>query len=558
MLEPAARLNTSPDSVLRVIPLGGVGEIGKNMMVLEYDGYLLVIDAGLMFPESDMLGVDIVIPDVQYLAERAERVLGIILTHGHEDHIGALPYVLSVIDAPVYATRLTRGLAEIKLKQRGLLNGAELQTITADDVLHLGPFTVEFFHVCHSIPDTVGVAVTTPVGLVVYSSDYKFDQHPVDGKLTDYAKLQALGDRGVLLLLSDSTNAEVSGFTPSEKQIEATFERILRTAPGRVFIATFASNISRVQQVLQLARRCGRRLGLVGRSMRENVRMAASLGYIDVTPGELLTFDEMERLPDQEVVIVCTGSQGEPTSALVRMSMEDHRISIRPGDTVILSAQPIPGNEEPINRTIDNLFRLGADVFYNELDPNVHVSGHGSREDHKLLLNLVRPRYFIPIHGEYRHLVLHGRTAVAMGIPPEHIFVVESGQVVEFTAEAAWLAERVTEGHVLVDGLGVGDVGQVVLRDRHHLSQDGFVVAILGVDAQSGTVLAGPEILSRGFVYLRDADALIQLAKQAIWKVLQHDVPTSAMSNLIKEALSELIYNETRRRPMILPVVLEL
>jgi ribonuclease J len=544
--------------VLRVIPLGGVGEIGKNMMALEYDRRLLVIDAGLMFPESDMLGVDIVIPDVQYLAERASCVEGIILTHGHEDHIGALPYVLSEIAAPVYATRLTRGLAEVKLKQRGRLSSAELHTITADDVLHLGPFTVEFFHVCHSIPDTVGVAVTTPVGLVIYSSDYKFDQHPVDGKLTDYAKLQALGDRGVLLLLSDSTNAEVSGFTPSEKDIEATFERILTTALGRVFIATFASNISRVQQVLRLARQCGRRLGLVGRSMRDNVRMAASLDYIDVAAAELLTFDEMERLPDREVVIICTGSQGEPTSALVRMSMEDHRISIRPGDTVVLSAQPIPGNEELINRTIDNLFRLGADVFYSELDPWVHVSGHGSREDHKLMLNLVRPKYFIPIHGEYRHLVLHSRTAASMGIPPERIFIVESGQVVEFTADSARLAEQVTEGHVLVDGLGVGDIGHVVLRDRHHLSQDGFVVAIVGVDEQSGAVLAGPEILSRGFVYLRDADGLIQRAKDHIWEALKYDVPLSAMGNVIKETLSALIYSETHRRPMILPVVLEL
>lgn len=546
-----------PEQVLRIIPLGGVGEIGKNMMVLEYDGHLLVIDAGLMFPESDMLGVDIIIPDVEYLAQRAEQVVGIILTHGHEDHIGALPYLLTAVDAPIYATRLTRGLAEVKLRQRGLLGQARFHTITADDVLQLGPFTVEFFHVCHSIPDTVGVAVTTPVGLVVHTSDYKFDQHPVDGRLTDYAKLQALGDRGVLVLLSDSTNAEVAGFTPSEKEIEATFERIFSEAPGRIFVATFASNISRVQQVLRLARRFGRRLGLVGRSMRENVRMAASLGYLDLSAGELLSVDEIESLPGREVVVVCTGSQGEPTSALVRMSMEDHRINIRPGDTVILSAQPIPGNEELINRTIDNLFRLGADVRYSELEA-VHVSGHGSREDHKLMINLVRPRYFIPIHGEYRHLVLHSRTAEAMGIPRERIFVVESGQVVEFTADGARLGEQVTEGHVLVDGLGVGDVGHVVLRDRRHLANDGFVVAIVGVDSQTGAVLAGPEILSRGFVYPGSGNGLFQAARERIGEALRRDAPSSALANMIKEELSAFFYQETRRRPMILPVVLEL
>jgi ribonuclease J len=542
---------------LRIIPLGGVGEIGKNMMVLEADGRLLVIDSGLMFPESDMLGVDIVIPDVEYLVQRADAVEGIVLTHGHEDHIGALPYVLQQLDVPVYATRLTRGLAEVRLRQRGLLSKAQLVTIAPDDVLHLGPFTVEFFHVCHSIPDTVGVAVTTPLGLVVYSSDYKFDQHPVDGRLTDYARLQALGDRGVLLLLSDSTNAEVAGFTPSEQEIEATFESIFAQAEGRIFLATFASNISRVQQVLNLARRFGRRLGLVGRSMRDNVRMAASLGYLDLEPGELLTYDEMELLPDGEVVVVCTGSQGEPTSALVRMSMESHRVSIRHGDTVILSAVPIPGNEELVNRTIDNLFRLGANVFYHELE-DVHVSGHGSREDHKLMINLVRPQYFIPIHGEYRHLVLHGRLAAAMGIPQENIFVVESGQVVEFGPDGPRLAEQVTEGHVLVDGLGVGDISQVVLRDRHHLSQDGFLVAIIGVDEQTGDILAGPEILSRGFVYMRDSEELIEAAKQRIRQALQNGVPPAASSAAIKDALADLVYQETHRRPMIMPVVLEL
>jgi ribonuclease J len=533
-----------------------VGEIGKNMMVLEVDQRLLVIDAGLMFPESDMLGVDIVIPDIEYLIDRADQVEAIILTHGHEDHIGALPYVLEQIDVPVYATRLTRGLAEVKLRQRGLLDRAQLFTITPEDELELGPFTVEFFHVCHSIPDTVGVAVTTPVGLVVHSSDYKFDPHPVDGRLTDFAKLQSLGERGVFLLLSDSTNAEVAGFTPSERDLESSFEDIFSTAQGRIFIATFASNISRVHQVAQLARRHGRRLGLIGRSMRENARMAASLGYLDVDAGELLSYEEMERLPGHQVVVVCTGSQGEPTSALVRMSMDEHRVSIRPGDCVVISAVPIPGNEELVNRTIDNLFRLGADVHYHEL-AHVHVSGHGSQEDHKLMINLLKPKYFIPVHGEYRHLVLHGRLAAEMGIPSENIFVIESGQVMEFGPDWARLAERVTEGHVLVDGLGVGDIGQVVLRDRRHLSRDGFLVAIVGVDETTGEVLVEPEILSRGFIYMRDSEYLIDLAKERVRDALGHHGPPSAIGNKIRDVLGELVYQETGRRPMILPVVLE-
>jgi ribonuclease J len=552
-------LSSSPyetEPILRVIPLGGVGEIGKNMMVLECQDRLLVIDAGLMFPDREMLGVDIVIPDIEYLVERADQIEGIILTHGHEDHIGALPYVLEQIDAPVYGARLTLGLAEVKLRQRGLLDQVDLYPVTSKDVLELGPFTVEFFHVCHSIPDTLGVAVTTPVGLVVYSSDYKFDQHPADGRLTDFARLQSLGDRGVLLLLSDSTNAETGGLTPSEKDLEESLEQIICAAPGRVFLATFASNISRVNQVIRLAQRAGRRMGLVGRSMRDNARMAARLGYLDMDPAQMLSYDQMEQLPGEQVIVVCTGSQGEPTSALVRMSMDEHRVAIRPGDTVIISAVPIPGNEELVNRTIDNLFRLGADVLYHEL-AHVHVSGHGSREDHKLMLNLVRPQYFIPIHGEYRHLVLHSRLAASMGIPAGNIFVIESGDVMEFGLGWARTAEPVTDGHVLVDGLGVGDIGQVVLRDRRHLASDGFVVAIAGVEQATGEIVVEPEILSRGFVYVRDSEQLIEQARSRVREALGHPGPPSAIGGNIRDALAELIYQQTGRRPMILPLVLE-
>lgn len=541
---------------LRIIPLGGVGEIGKNMMVLEYGDDIIVLDAGLMFPESDMLGIDLVVPDVEYLAQRKDRVRGIILTHGHEDHIGALPWVLAQVNAPVYAARLTRGLAEVRLREHPNVQ-AEFHTIDSSDILHLGAITVEFFHVCHSIPDALGVAITTPVGLVVHSSDYKFDTHPVDGRLTDFAKLSELGQRGVLLLLSDSTNAEVEGFTPSEREVGETLNRVLASAPGRVIIATFASNISRIQQVAQIAEKNGRRLGVVGRSMVANVNMAIELGYLHLTPDRLLSLEEMERFPGQQVVIVCTGTQGEPTSALVRMSMSEHRsVNIRPGDTVILSASPIPGNEELINHTIDNLFRLGADVLYEEVS-KVHVSGHGSREDHKLMLSLTQPRYFIPIHGEYRHLVLHARLAESMGIPRENVLIVESGQAVEVGPEGLCLAEKVSKGHVLVDGLGVGDVGPVVLRDRHHLSQDGFLVAIVGLDQNTGELLVGPEILSRGFMYGPDAETLFDEAKTRVREVMDHGGPRAAVANKIKDVLSEFCYQRTHRRPMVLPLVVE-
>ncbi len=545
------------DLPLRVIPLGGVGEIGKNLMVLEYDQDILVIDAGLMFPESDMLGIDLVYPDITYLTGRADRVQGIVLTHGHEDHIGALSYLLKYLDVPVYATPLTRGLAEVRLKEAGLLADAELHTITPDDVLELGCFKVEFFHVCHSIPDAVGVAVTTPVGLVVHASDYKFDQHPVDGKLTDVAKLRALGDRGVLLLLSDSTNADTDGFTPSEQRVTEALERIMADTPGRLIVATFASNISRIQQVIQVAQGYGRQVGVVGRSMVNNVRMSINLGYLDVSPEDLLTTSEMNGLPRDEVVIVCTGSQGEPTAVLARLAGEEHpQLQIIPGDTVVLSATPIPGNEEMVNKIIDDLFRLGADVIYSDLS-DVHVSGHGSREDHKMMLSLVRPRFFVPMHGEYRHLVLHSRTAQSVGIPPENMVIIESGQVVEVTPHSIRVGERVSEGHVLVDGLSVGDIGSAVLRDRQHLARDGFLVAIVARNPATGEVVTDPEILTRGFVYVAESDDLIEGAKARVREVLKVPASGSSIRNKIKDALSQYCYARTGRRPLILPLVLD-
>ncbi len=544
--------------LLRVIPLGGVGEIGKNMMVLEAGRDLLVIDAGLMFPTSDMHGIDIVIPDAEYILERPDDVRGVILTHGHEDHIGALPYLIEEgLNAPIYASALTRGLLEVKLREQKLIGDADLRTITADDTVECGVFRVEFFHTTHSFPDSVGVAVHTPAGVVVLTSDYRFDPTPVDNKPTEEEKLRRWGDEGVLLLMADSTNAEKSDVTPSERSLDEMLDRVLDQAPGRVLLATFASNLGRVQQVIDAARRHGRRVGVVGRSMVNNVKIAIQLGYLDITHDDLLTAGEMESLPAREVVIIATGSQGEPTSAIVRMSVNDHRqITLRAGDTVVLSATPIPGNEELFNRTVDNLFRQGVDVFYHQLG-DVHVSGHGGREDYKHMLELVRPRYFIPVHGEYRHLVLHARIAEQCGVPRENIFVVEDGQVVEFGPFGARAGSKVAAGHVFVDGLGVGDVGNVVLRDRRHLSQDGFMVCVLAVDEEDGSIVYGPEIVSRGFVYMRDNEELFVRAQDAVKKVLRKKVPVQVLEEKIRDALATFAHREMGRRPMILPLVME-
>lgn len=545
------------EAPLRIIPLGGFGEIGKNLMALEYDRDILVIDAGLMFPDSDMLGIDLVYPDITYLTARADRVRAVILTHGHEDHIGALSYLLRYLDVPVYATALTRGLAEIKLKEAGLLADSELHTITADDQLTLGCFTVAFFHICHSIPDAVGVAIHTPIGTVIHATDYKFDPHPVDGKLTDVDKLRALGDRGILLLMSDSTNADTEGFTPSEQSINAALEEIISSAPGRIILATFASNISRVQQVSQIARGHGRRVGVIGRSMINNVRMAINLGFLDLAHEDLLSTSDMNNLPPEQVIIICTGSQGEPSAVLARLAANEHaQLAILPTDTVVLSATPIPGNEELVNRIIDDLFRLGANVIYADL-ADVHVSGHGSREDLKLMLALTRPKFFVPMHGEYRHLVLHARMAREMGVPAENMVIVESGRVIELWPERIQLGEDIGGGHVLVDGLSIGDIGAAVLRDRKHLARDGFLVAMVAIDRATGDVVADPEILTRGWVYVAESEELLEGAKDRMWEVLRMPGAASSARNKIKDALGRYCYHRTGRRPLVLPLVLE-
>ncbi|MEE8162591.1 MAG: ribonuclease J [Anaerolineae bacterium] len=543
---------------LRIVPLGGLGEVGKNMMVLEYGRNIIIIDAGIMFPENDMLGIDFIIPDFNYLADKKDMVRGIILTHGHEDHVGGLPYVLQEIRAPIYTTKLTRGLVEVKLKERHLLDEAELNTIQAGDNIALGPFRIEFFHVCHSIPDGVGLAIETPVGLVVHSGDFKFDYTPVDGKPPDLAKLAELGGRGVLVLLSDSTNAEQPGATPSERAIDDAFDKVFQRAEGRIIVGTFASLISRIQQVVNTAVRHERKVAIAGYSMVENVRMAQELGYLSIPPGVLIKLGDIDKLPQHKVVIIATGTQGEPSSALARMSIGRHRqIKVVRGDTIIISAHAIPGNEEMINRTINRLFQQGANVMYEQIAP-VHVSGHASQDEQRLLIHLIKPRYFVPIHGELRHLTQHARIAQEMGVPAANTMVVENGYILEFDRESGRIGERVPGGYVFVDGSGVGDIGPVVMRDREILASAGFVVAVIKLDEKTGQPAGRPEIISRGFVYVRDSAELMERAQDKILEVIEKsDGGRAAVGDRVRDELGKLFYEETKRRPMIMPVIMD-
>ena len=542
------------------------------MMVLEYERDIVIIDVGVMFPENEMLGVDLVIPDVSYLLDKVDRIRGIIITHGHEDHTGSLPYVLPQLNfPPVWATTLTAGLISVKLKEHRQTDKVKINIITPGEAVTFGRLRAEFFRVCHSIPDGVGVALHTPVGLIVHTGDFKFDYTPVDRRQTDFAKLAELGSKGVLCLFADSTNADRPGYTPSERVVGEALDTLIGRARGRVIITTFASLISRIQQIIDTAAKYERKVGVVGRSMVQNVAIAQELGYLTAPPGVLLKPDEigqLKQLPPQQAVVITTGSQGEPTSALTRMANRDHRqIEIVPGDTVIMSAGAIPGNEELVSRTIDNLFRLGANVFWGH-DTEVHVSGHASQEELKLMLSLVRPQYFVPIHGEYRHLILHARLAQSLGVPSQRIFVIEDGEVLELSAESAEVAEHVSAGYVFVDGLGVGDVGQVVLRDRQALAQDGILIVTITVDRHTGLPVAGPDIVSRGFVYVRENEELVDKARAQVQLALQSSPAVSKdgearqvdwqyVKNKIRDVLARFVYEQTRRRPMILPLVME-
>ncbi|HUT97184.1 MAG TPA: ribonuclease J [Dehalococcoidales bacterium] len=548
-------------SKLKIIPLGGLSEIGKNMMAIEYENDIMVIDAGLMFPGEEMLGIDLVIPDISYLVENKEKVRGIVITHGHEDHIGALPYLLPQLNVPVYSTKLPHGLISVKLKERKALDGAKLNAVSYGQQVSLGRFRVELFPVCHSIPDAAGLIIHTPLGIIVHSGDFKLDYTPVYGKPTDLSRLAQLGAQGVLLLLSDSTYSELPGYTPSERIVGETLDRVMAEAPGRVIVTTFSSLVSRIQQVIDAAAHHQRRVFVVGRSMTDIVKMTLELGYLKAPNGILAGIEELKGMPHNKVVFVTTGSQGEPTSALVRIANKDHRhVHIVKGDTVVLSATAVPGNEALINRTVDALFRQGAQVLYDKV-AKVHVHGHGSQEELKLLLNLVRPRFFIPVHGEYRHLSLHAQLAESVGIPRDNIFVLEDGDVLELGPNGGKMTGKVSSGNVYVDGLSVGDIGNVVLRNRRMLSRDGIVVVIIAINSQTGKLVGRPDIVSRGFVDTRESKDMMEESRDLVAKAFDHSGARPAdwdfINTKIRDILNRFYYDQTKRRPMVLPVVVK-
>jgi len=547
---------------LKLIPLGGLGEIGKNMMLLEYGDDIFIIDCGLMFPEEDMLGIDLVIPDLGYVVEKRDKIRGIVITHGHEDHIGALPYLLPQINkVPIYSTKLTQGLIRVKLKERRIKDSADLKILEFGEETTLGNFKIELFPVCHSIPDAAGIIITTPEGIVVHSGDFKIDYTPVHGNGTDLSRLAQLGAQGVLLLLADSTYAELPGYTPSEQIVGASLENVIANAPGRVVVTTFSSLISRIQQVIDAAVKHERRVFIIGRSMSDTVRMALDIGYLNAPDGVLGRIDELKGMPNNKIVMVTTGSQGEPTSALVRMANRDHRhVHIQRGDTIVLSSTPVPGNESLVNRTVDSLFKQGARVMYDKLG-QVHVHGHGSQEELKLLLTLVKPRFFVPIHGEYRHLSLHASLGESIGIPRSNIFVLEDGDVLELNAQNAKVSGKVGSGNVYVDGLSVGDAGGVVLRTRRMLSRDGIVVVIIAVNRQSGKLVGRPDIVTRGFVDTRESRDMMNESRELLAKTLDHGggriSEWSSINTKVKDTLEKFYYKKTKRRPMILPFMVK-
>jgi ribonuclease J len=548
-------------SRLRLVALGGLGEIGRNLLAIECGEDIVVVDSGLMFPETEMLGVDLVIPDVGWLVERRERVRGIVLTHGHEDHIGALPYILPRLDVPVFGTALTLGILRNKLREHRLLSSTRLNTVTPGDTVQLGGIAVEWIHTTHSVPDSCALALHTPLGVIIHTGDFKVDQSPVHGEPPDLARLARLGDAGVLLLLSDSTNAELEGMTPSERSVAPALASLIGGAAGRVLVATFASNISRLQQVVQAAENADRHCLFIGRSMLNNIKVAQELGFLEVGRGTVVSPKQAARLPDRELCILCTGAQGEPLSALSRIAGGEHPlVSFHAGDTVVLSANPIPGNEEAVHLTVNNLDRLGAHTYRGSAH-GLHASGHAAREELRLLLTLCRPRYFMPVHGEYRHLAAHRELAIASGVLPENVAAVDNGKVVEIDGEGLRVLERrVPAGYVYVDGLSLEDATDVVFRDRRQLAEDGLIIVHLAVERSTGAIVAGPELIARGFIEDADSAALFEEAQIRVRQTLEHLAPDAGWAvwkAAVHEALSRFLFKRTNRRPLILPLVTE-
>ena len=558
-----ANRRSKPKTRLKVIALGGLEEIGKNMTVLEYGNDIIIIDCGLAFPEDDMLGIDLVIPDITYLAKNVEKIRGIVLTHGHEDHIGALPYVLKQLKVPVFGTLLTLGLLENKLREHKMLDKTTLHTVVPGEKVKLGEMVVEFIHTNHSIADSVALAIQTPVGMVIHTGDFKVDYTPIDGDIIDLQRFAELGSQGVLLLMSDSTNAERKGFTMSEKNVGKVFERIFEETPrNRIMVATFSSNIHRIQQIINAAYMYGRKVAIIGRSMVNAVKTASELDYLWVPPRTLIDINEIKNYRDEQLVIITTGSQGETMSALSRIANSEHKqVSVKPDDKIIISASAIPGNEKNVIRVVNELLKKGADVVYGGIE-DIHVSGHARQEELKLMLALTKPKFFMPVHGEYMHLSGHRDLAISMGMDKKNIFVNKLGDVLELSKNEAKVTGTVPTGQVMVDGLGVGDVGNIVLRDRKHLSEDGLMVVVVSMEEETGQIVAGPDIISRGFVYVRESEGLMDGAREVVMKALQECEEKNITSwnyikNLIKDTLKNYIWQKTKRSPMILPIIME-
>lgn len=547
---------------LKIIPLGGLGEIGKNITVFEYGNEIVLVDCGLEFPEDDMLGVDLVIPDITYLEKNKDKIKGLVITHGHEDHIGSIPYVLRQINIPIYATKLTIGLIKNKLEEHKLLSSTKLVTVEQGQTVHFGNIRVEFIRSSHSIPDSVMLAIHTPAGTVLHTGDFKIDYTPIDNQLMDLGRIAELGNKGIIALLSDSTNAERKGFTMSESSVGEVFDKLFLNNTKRIVVATFASNVHRVQQIVNSAVKYGRKIAVCGRSMINMIDTARQLGYIDAPENLFIDIDMIKNYPDDQLVIITTGSQGEAMSALTRMASGEHKkVVITPNDMVIISATPIPGNEKLVSNVINDLMQIGAEVVYSALE-DIHVSGHACQEEQKLILALAKPKFFIPVHGEYRQLRAHAETARKMGIPTENIFLLTNGRVLEVNPKEAKLTTSVPSGKILVDGLGVGDVGNIVLRDRQHLSQDGLIVIVMTMDSATGEIVSGPDVVSRGFVYVRESENLMEDVKKVIREEVRNFEEQgirdwSTIKSTLKDNLRDYIFQKTKRNPMILPIIME-